>query len=272
MTDIKKLTLEEIKQIEVMLLKHVANICEEHNIRYFLIYGTLLGAVRHQGFIPWDDDIDIYMPRPDYERFIAIWKEKVASQISDVKLLIPLSDVDYYYEYAKLIAINTICVINQPIKKIDGLGIWIDIFPLDAMPDNYKYHFYRLNIFRRMRSLSVYTEVPKIRSVKTFCVYIGWKMVKIVGWKFFHKKVLKLSSKYNYETSKYVACAVLASKVKYVYPRAYFDNAIQLSFEENMFAVPFEYHKILKQTYGDYMKLPPLKERVSLHSFDAYYK
>lgn len=103
-----------------MLLKHVANICEEHNIRYFLIYGTLLGLyVIKVLFL--GDDIDIYMPRPDYRRFITIWKKRVASRISDVNCL-SLSDVDYYCEYAKLIAINTICVINQPIKKIDGLG------------------------------------------------------------------------------------------------------------------------------------------------------
>lgn len=267
----RPLTLEEIKHTEIEILNYTVDICKKHNIRYFLIYGTLLGAVRHKGFIPWDDDIDIYMPRPDYERFLKIWKNEIAQSSPDFRLFIPGESPDYYYEYAKIAAAYTTCNINIPIKDIPGMGIWIDVFPLDGMPDKYKSYFYKLHYMRQMRSLSVYTKVPPIRSIKSLAIYIGWKIVRIIGWKFFNKKVIKLASKYDYNTSKYLACTTLASKIKYVYPREYFEQTTQLEFEGQKYNVPKGYHQILTQTYGNYMEYPPVEQRVSLHSFDAYY-
>ena len=131
----KKLEIEEIKHIEVDILKHVVKICNRHKLRYFLAYGTLLGAVRHQGFIPWDDDIDICMPRPDYDKFIEIWqKEKTLNESLNFGLLFPSPGNNYFYEFAKVTATDTVCEVNLPILDIKGLGIWIDIFPLDGMP------------------------------------------------------------------------------------------------------------------------------------------
>lgn len=271
MHNLQKLSLDEIKQTEVNILKYVVDICEKHEIRYFLIYGTLLGAVRHQGFIPWDDDIDIYMPRPDYERFIAIWEENMYDKHSEFKLFFPGKTEDYYYEYAKVSANNTTCKIDIPIKEIKGMGVWIDIFPLDGMPEKYTCYFYKLHYLRQMRSLSVYTKVPKVNSIKSLGIYIGWKIVRVIGWRFFQKRVARLSKKYDYATAPYVACTTLASRIKYVYPHSDFDAVTQLIFEGTEFDVPAQYHRILTRTYGDYMKLPPIEQRVSNHLFDAFY-
>ena len=271
MNRLQKLSLDEIKQTEIDILRYVVAVCERYKICYFLIYGTLLGAVRHQGFIPWDDDIDIYMPRPDYERFITIWEENKYDKSSNFNLFFPGKTEDYYYEYAKVSASNTICDIDIPIKAIKGMGVWIDIFPLDGMPQKYTCYFYTLHYLRQMRSLSVYTRVPKVNSLKTLSIYIGWKIVKTIGWQFFQKKVVKLSKKYDYKTSPYLACTVLASRIKYVYPHSDFDDITQLPFEGTMYNVPAQYHSILTRTYGNYMELPPKDQQISIHSFNAYY-
>ena len=128
----KTINTEELKKIQVEILDYVDKFCEERNIKYSLYAGTLIGAVRHKGFIPWDDDIDIMMLRSDYERFL---KELHEEKDSRYKILDFRYDHSYHYAFAKVIDSKT-QLREEVIDPYDGLGIYIDIFPIDVLPDN----------------------------------------------------------------------------------------------------------------------------------------
>ena len=124
------LSNEEIREIQINLLETIKDICERYNIKYSLAYGTLLGAVRHKGFIPWDDDIDIFLQRPDYERLIDIISNQ--SEYYWLNVLDVRQKEDYYYPFAKAVDSRTLA------KMADNTtphGIWIDLFPIDHIPD-----------------------------------------------------------------------------------------------------------------------------------------
>ena len=218
------------KKIEFGILKYVSQFCLENNIRYFLCGGTLLGAVRHKGFIPWDDDIDIYMPRPDYDRFIDLMSNSTSNYY-----VLSSSQHDYYYNFAKVIdgrtSLNEIGY--QPIRN---LGIYIDIFPLEGMPTNKKdreTQFKKLDELRKRINSFSFTK-PQIKNDATICSKrdlasvrekrIGFqRFSKVVKWlilyikhtvTFIHNKNVnmydlqmkyeKLAKKYDYDDSKYV--------------------------------------------------------------------
>ena len=126
-----KLTTAEVKKIELDMLAYIHKVCVENNIRYWVCGGTLIGAIRHNGFIPWDDDIDIDMPRPDFERF-----KKIAD--SSRYMLLTAENEKYYYASAKLVDNNTVLNENNFEGNIDGLGVFVDIFPLDGLPSDAK--------------------------------------------------------------------------------------------------------------------------------------
>ena len=124
------LTIDEIKQTELSILDYIDSVCKQHNVRYYLAYGTLLGAIRHKGFIPWDDDIDIYMLRSDYDRFIQLLSAEKENHYS---LLSIYNDSDYFYEFAKVVDNRTSINANN-LKAMRNEGVWVDIFPLDNVP------------------------------------------------------------------------------------------------------------------------------------------
>lgn len=123
----KEINTVELKRIELDILKYIKTQCEKYNLRYYLAYGTLLGAVRHKGFIPWDDDIDIHMPREDYDKLIEL---EYNNPDSKYKLLSPKYNKDYYYSFAKMVDNETILE-ETGLKQIKELGVYVDIFPLD---------------------------------------------------------------------------------------------------------------------------------------------
>lgn len=128
----KKISSKEIQTLELDILKKFKNYAKQHNISFFLCGGTLLGAIRHKGFIPWDDDIDICVPRDSYDKLIELAKENRFIDGTNYKFCLPL-DENYIYPYIKIINTNTI-VYEKDIKKEYCLGVWIDVFPLDKFP------------------------------------------------------------------------------------------------------------------------------------------
>ena len=140
----KEISLNELRKIQIDILDKVHNFCIQNNITYFLSSGTLLGAIRHGGYIPWDDDIDLYMPRESYERFINIYKD----DSHDTRVITLYNNKEYYYPFAKVEDTNSIVIENVPEKF--NIGINIDIFPIDGVPNNLicrKFFFMKNELF-----------------------------------------------------------------------------------------------------------------------------
>ena len=260
----KELSIQEIKKVSLDILIDVAKFCDENNIAYFLACGTLLGAIRHNGFIPWDDDIDIMMPRPDYIKFLNEYKS------NDYRLLKP-SDGRYYY--AKVYDTKTIKV--EPMidyRKYDYLGIDIDIFPLDGIVNDEaiikKLHnkSKKLETLLRLSNQPIFYRKNPIKCVNRI-------VPRIIGSKNLVKMIEKNAQSYKYEDSDYVIRMrntpngfTGAMKKDVYYP------PVKKEFEGQLFNVPNKYDEWLTKFYGDYMKLPPKEKQNAHHNSKCYYK
>ena len=260
--------LEESKKIELEILTYFARFCEEHGLRYFLAYGTLIGAVRHKGFIPWDDDVDVQMPREDYNRLIEIFNDQ--KEIEHLTLVSPEDKISRH-SIVKIIDTRTVKIEKEVDYKNGYLGIDIDVFPIDGQPideESYDkwwnklnkiYWIYLINILDPSVSIKKSLAVPLIR------VLFNKKRMK--------KNADKLHAAYPYETSQYVG--VNETPFDYKTDRAdkkHYENFVTLEFEGQSFRAPCGYEEILSTIYGDYMKLPPEEERVTHHSNYCYWK
>lgn len=265
----KEISLNELKKIELEILIFIDEVCRENNLCYSLCGGTLLGAVRHRGFIPWDDDIDIMMPRPDYDRFVEILKRTE----NKYKVLAPGQE-GYYYNFSKVVDCETI--LNEFMcQPIDNMGVFVDVFPLEGMPsDNTvrEKHFDKLHRLRkRINSFSMLK--PRIRKnliayVRNLCVYQKNKKADLLT---LQKEYEKLAKQYSYYESEY-ACLTGGDGQKEVFSKFILVGREGRIFEEREFYAIREYDLYLKQLYGDYMTLPPKEKRVTHHHFIAKYR
>lgn len=272
----EELTCREIQNVSLQILKAIAEICERQGYRYSLIYGTLIGAVRHHGFIPWDDDVDIMMPRPDYEELL----KYLDAHISDfpyLKVFNCETCEDYPYMITRIS--DERYQIDVDNEKPYGMGVFIDIYPYDGLGKTKKEALKfglkgdRLSslCFQATRNrFSIGTTKSILRIIIKFPVFLYAKMR---GKNHYQKKLSNLAGLKNYEESEFVGCVVwLSGGERDIFPKAWFDETIKLKFEEYEFNVPKEYDKILKHIYGDYMQLPPEKDRMGHHYYKAYQK
>ncbi len=266
----RKLSFEETKKLELDILKDVTSFCEAHNIRYFLAYGTLIGAVRHKGFIPWDDDIDLQMPRPDYEKFMALYNEK--NSASPYKALNPLTDGSRH-TFLKVVDTRT-AKLEKGMRYAEGKvpGIDIDIFPLDGQPDNdkdyEKYYKKKRQIFKEIY------ELVGTYSWKRKLLYLFPRIrAHILGKEKLFAKIEKINAPYPYEEAKMVgATNSLYNGIKNRTEKKNYESLVLLPFEGEMFRAPVGYHEILSSFYGDYMQLPPLEKQVTHHENETYWR
>ena len=259
---VTKLSIEEVKSIEVSILDYIDSICKNNQLNYYLAYGTLLGAIRHKGFIPWDDDIDIYMPRDDYNKFIKIFQ---GIDQERYKLLRRGDGSDYYYEYAKVVDSRTCITPDNDILAIRDDGVWVDIFPLDKLPKLRVLIKPVILLFVVFRILSVYKTFPVGKFSRA--LYPFWWIAKLIGPGFFLSITDKLSQVGT--SKKYVG--YMCGIVKYYFPKAWCDEVVEVDFERKKYPAFKEYDGYLRYQYGDYMKLPPEDKRVS-HPMCAYWR
>lgn len=260
--------LRDLQLRELDILNECLKIIEKYNLRYFMLGGTFLGAIRHKGFIPWDDDIDIGMPRPDYEKFIEIAEKELPDYL---KLVSFKNDSNYKKYFIKIINKN-ISFIREDTIEQNETNLWIDIFPLDGMPNNKvlrKIHAFKL-LFRRLQfQYSVFNYGVNIRKKRPLheqiLIKLGYVYTKIVHLNVDKqlKKLDKLLQKYSYEKSTYVVNFMGAYKFKEMFPKSYYDNPIEYDFENTKLIGASEYDKILTQMYGDYMRPPAENQRFS---------
>lgn len=265
----KEIGLDELKKIELDMLVFIDQFCRDNSLRYYLCGGTLLGAVRHKGFIPWDDDIDIFMPRPDYEKAIVLLKD------SKKYHLMSSSDTGYYYNWGKLVDRRTI-LNEQGIESIDDMGVYIDIFPLDGMPCSKEECEDHFKLLDRQRKIVASFSIGRPHFRKNlYCYFSNWIQYIVNKDRDVcseQKKYLDLAMRYAYDESENVYATGGAYKEKDIFPQNWVSDGISLEFEGRNFKVPLEYDKYLKQLYGDYMILPPKEKQISHHKFKAYWK
>lgn len=244
-------------------------VCEKHGIRYYLAGGTLIGAVRHNGFIPWDDDIDIYMPRPDYDKFMQIYPQEGKNNLFEHCL-----NKKYMYPYAKLCKANTLLIEKGGYGGVD-MGVYLDIFPLDALgnsEDEAKKLMRKLLPYVNLNlSLLVEQWRDNVSFVKNFAIWNLHNVALMMGG---HEKLLKkidgIVRTYDYESSSLVGEFIDEIQYKRITDKKLYDARILHDFEGRQYYIPAGYDKILTDFYGDYMTPPPPEKQVLTHGYEAY--
>ncbi len=264
-----KLTLDELKRIEFDILKHFDAFCKEHNIRYYLAYGTLLGAIRYKKFIPWDDDVDVLVPREDYERLLKIYEDN-----AQYKLFAFEKDGMFHYPFAKLCDLSTKKVLPEFRSSGAIPGVEIDIFPLDCWQSDYEMARKEARSISReilFLQASQLRESPTKKGIKSLL----WQLISVYARirtdKYFNKKIVK-KSKANKQDNP----AFVGSKSWCIYgergiiPAEAFADVTYVEFEKEMFPAPIGYDTYLTCLYGDYLPEPPKEKQKTNHSFEAY--
>lgn len=265
---------DELKQIAFNVLCQVKAVCEDQNIRYFLDGGTLLGAVRHGGFIPWDDDIDICMPRPDYERFIEYCKN------NDTSFGVVSHKIDKKFTelYAKAYDKATVCQEMYVNRNNSDYGVYVDIFPVDGLGNDLKTALKLLHKSRFKRSLLTaanWKSFFKSRTRKWYIEpirFIFYLLSRCVNPHKLINKIEKMYSSFNFDESEKVGVVCGCYGDKEVMNRSIYDSGTNVKFENEIFAAMGKYDEFLTNLYGDYMVLPPKEKRISHHTFVAYKK
>ena len=270
----KELTLDEIKARELKILKEIHAICEQQKIEYSLAGGTLLGAIRHGGFIPWDDDIDIFLTRPNYDKLI----DYCRNHETEFKLLSSETDDRYGYLFAKAMDMDTVLIEEYGNSHNIEMGVFVDIFPVDGLGDDYKKAIKAFNSTRFKRELLVARNWKKFFKSKTHSwVYEPVRFVFFALSRFTSEKkiiasIQKKIRKNSFEKSNYVGCICGSYRDKEILQSGVFNEYIEINFEDTKFMIIKEYNQYLANIYGDYMKLPPEEKRMTHHTFKAYHK
>lgn len=256
--------MKNLQKIELDILEDFISVCKKLDLQYFVIGGTLLGAIRHEGFIPWDDDIDIGMPRPDYERFLEYGQQYLKDSYF---LQTYKTEYEYPYVFAKIRDCET-TFIEKAIKTLKiNHGVYIDIFPLDGYPSN-KILQAVLNIRKRLYEVKIasvqFSDKPKKRSFfgKIF-FFISDILYKDVNKAV--EKYDKLIKKFNYNKSNLIINYGGAWGEKEIVSKKYFCNGLIKKFATIDVVVPQDYNSYLTNIYGNYMNLPPEEKRISHH-------
>lgn len=266
----KELLLEERKEVSLKILKEIDRVCRKHDITYYLAYGTLIGAVRHKGFIPWDDDIDLWVMWKDYYRLIdALEKETGYEIINDRK------DRMYPLLFTKVSDPET--AIEKVSKKKGDFrrGIGVDIFPLCVYEDSKRFrrrHTFLL-IPNKVICQSKMLRGKPDKSLRDKVAIIGCKAASTVGLgdRFWKKKRLESWLAHNRQKEGGLVFNPYSPyKWRDVHRAEDFERTVELPFEDSSFMAPAGYDRILTEIYGDYMQLPPVEKRNSGHDVIAY--
>lgn len=266
-----KLTLKEIQQAELDIMIEFDKVARENGLKYALWAGTLIGAVRHHGFIPWDDDIDVTMPRPDYEKLIRLNKEK--KLWPDHLELCCFEDGTLDTPFLKIYDRRT-TVIEQNYNKGKTQSLWIDVFPVDGLPEDEKeiQKFYRKGLFLSKLNVLVAANngFGKGR-LKTLVKDIFLKPIaKLIGRRRIAEMQYKHGTKYPYETSpKCGMCTWAYDGPGQALTKEEYETLVELPFEGHYFYAMSAWDKNLRGIFGDYMQLPPESERIT-HDLEAY--
>lgn len=263
-----ELSLLQQKQLEVLC--EFVRVCELLSLRYYMVAGTMLGAVRHHGFIPWDDDIDVAMPRSDYEKFL-----KKAPELLDSRFEL----ADYFSPHhlwmtAILSNKHKEFVLNNAANKVNT-GAWIDILMIDGVPKpgwKRECHYLKYKIYRMLFQLSHFSEIVNIYRSRPWYEKIIIKFAEVTGIEK-HLDSVKIAgrlhsvlSKYDFDSADFAATYVGAYGKKEIMPKKYYGEGREYIFEGLTVRGVDIYDLYLRALYGDYMAVPPENERGNKHN------
>ena len=259
--------LREAQLLELELLKKFREICDAEGMHYYLLGGTVIGAVRHGGFIPWDDDIDVGLLREDYDRFISV----ATKYLSPEQKILHYSLDKNYPDYTMKLVNSKVYYLTQRENTTVKQNIWIDIFPIDGTPDS-KYqtwiHFRRLDLIRLSLAFHYIKDVRIDKDRATWKKAWVAKTIPIGRLIDPNKQKRRLDKefrKYMVSKSNYIGNYMGAYHEREFFPISYFAEGRKILFEGEEFYAPKEFEKYLTHQYGDYMKLPPESSRVPKH-------
>lgn len=270
----KEISIDESKQIQLDLLSDIHNFCEENGLTYYLIFGSLIGAVRHKGFIPWDDDIDICMPRKDYLVFQEKYNQHPSRSCS--RAIFCETDDRYYYPFGKLIDTRT--VLNESVNSNCELGVYVDIFPLDYLSQSDLKNViarFKLQFFRNVLCLCLLPGSNRRKGAKKVLHSLLNKVSFLINMNFVSRIMNSVAKNLNQDRrAKWMGIIANVDKngINRNYKAEWFDHKSLIQFEGRNVYIPANYSDILTYIYGDYMTLPPVEKQVSLHVYNQYWK
>lgn len=272
----KEMTIEETKQCAFDMLLWVNDFFKQKNITWWLCAGTLLGAVRHKGFIPWDDDIDIMMPREEYNRLCNEFPKK-----SRYKFLTSENTNNFPYTFGKIV--DTTTIKQEPLRhKYQKIGVDIDVFPIDNFPDDLtvaKKMCYDIKIEQR-KLYFILAKYGKgrntVRTIARFITSAFWHLTDNLGInsaKKYISRIQQLSQQYNTEETGFCGIAILSHYgIREINKKDVYTSSVEVEFEGHGFPAPVGFDEYLTNLYGDYMQLPPKDKQVTHHNFKTYWK
>ena len=256
------MTLDESKRIQVEMLRELDTFCRAHDIKYSVAYGTLIGAVRHKGFIPWDDDIDVTMVRTEFEKFLNLWSSE------KYQLIKPMRKIRWEF-FARIIDPNTYVKFDKFPES--PFGVWLTIFPVDSRPDNEK------EWREQKRKIDLYATLARFKCTvltqdkfRNLFKRISHLITAPLSLKRINEKVLQYATEYEgRKTDKKIVWVAFNRYEQY--PSSLFDNYLDLQFEDISVRAMTGYDTYLRTAYGDYMQLPPIEQQQPSHDYTAYY-
>mgnify|MGYP000941169241 CR=1 FL=1 len=255
-----------LHQVDLEIVKEVVKICDNHGLTYYMLGGTMLGAIRHKGFIPWDDDIDLGIPRQDYEKFLEIAPSELSNHLKVVNYK---TDPEYHYYITRVLDTDT-KVVEERIgddKKYTNASI--DIFPIDGTPNNSilrRIYFFRVLYHRALMSLCYKDSIDRKRPRGILEKVFLWMMERIPIEKMTtpyqqKEKIDRLLRKQKLEGAKFIGNIMGAYRTREIVPAEFYGSGKMYSFENIELRGMYLANEYLVYTYGDYMKLPPENER-----------
>ena len=264
------LDIDRIHAALLDILKYFDAFCRRNGLRYSLSGGTMIGAVRHKGFIPWDDDADIMMPRPDYNRFLELFNAQSDGRYMVISHEIGRNGGSWYIKCYSKVEDTTTVSIEEGLRGIAQFGLNIDIFPVDGVPDNPAEQKKFCNAVRRYKRRVVLRQRPLWRLFQG--PPLAHLQSRLHSLEYWAKKCDDFMCTYDYDTAHYAGAIGGLHGVDEVHPKQVFEEYADYDFEGVKLMGIKDAHAYLSKIFGDYMQLPPERERSGKHKLLVYYK
>lgn len=266
----KEIPNSQLQSMQLEILHQFDQYCTAHALTYFLYAGTLIGAIRHKGFIPWDDDIDVMMPRPDYEKLRTLVQTEPVSETLELRTA--QTHTGHNAPFFKLADSRTDG--HEDYLRSDiHCGVWIDIFPVDGLPaDPAEREAFIASQEERQRLLRyacrpcTFTWNP-LRMAKRLYLHLRYRHL---DYREIAIQMDEAAQAYAYDASDAICISVFDAKTR-SFPRAWFDETIRVPFAQYAFAAPARYDEVLTYMYGDYMTPPPAEQQIAHHNYHAWW-